>query len=127
MERLNQAKYLREGGEKQCKDAEVSVHLGCGDGRDSLSNSGNATSIVREEVDGCRYNVAIQTYLPSVPNWTGTAPEEPLVRFSATVAPWDRPLVELQFEGGRCRDALHQIVLFCRNALSATASLTQPR
>lgn len=134
MERLNQAKSSRgEGGEKQSKDAAVWVQLGSGDGRDSLSNSGNATTISREKTaDGRRWNAAVQTYAPSVATTKESSTEpsqplEPLVRFNATVAPWGQPLVELQFEGGRCRDALHQIVLFCRNALNATASsLSQP-
>lgn len=129
MERLNQAKNMRDGGERRSKDAAVWVQLGSGDGRDSLSNSGNATTISREKFgDGRRWNVAVQTYVPIEElDWPEPPPEEPLVRFSATVAPWGRPVVELNFEGGRCRDALHQIVLFCRNALSATASsLSEP-
>jgi hypothetical protein len=125
MERLNQTKCTRVNAKMQWKDEAVSAHLGSGDGRDSLSNSGNVPSVSREQCADGRWDVAVQTYLPSTPSEAST--ELPLVRFWATVAPWGRSSVELQWAGGRCRDALHQIVLFCRNALSTTSPLSEAR
>ncbi|KHN84764.1 Methyltransferase-like protein 16 -like protein [Toxocara canis] len=95
------------------KDEGVTVSMGVGDGRDSLSNDGNfnaCTSLLSKGSLG-RWDVAVQAYLPS------SVYDQSLVRFRVTICCAEK-CVELRWIDGS-RHALHQISQYLKNQLAS--------